>query len=70
MQLIRLQHLEPGTRVLAVERIPSGPCHAVVDLDATQALCGAEVIEVLDQSFMADAELSRCEECERIAGGN
>jgi len=66
MQLIRLQHLEPGTRVLATERLPSGACHAVVGLDATAALCGAEVIEVLDQNFTEDSELLRCADCEKL----
>lgn len=65
-QLVRLQHLEPGTRVQATERIPSGPCHAVVGLDATEGLCGAMVIEVLDQSFTADSELLRCADCEKL----
>ncbi len=63
-QLIRLKHLEPGTRVLATERIPSGPCHAVSSPEDREALCGAEVIEVLDQSFTADSDLTRCAECE------
>jgi len=67
-QLIRLQHLEPGTRVQATERVPSGPCHAVVGLDAAEGLCGAEVTEVFDQSFMADAQLLRCTDCEKLAG--
>jgi len=66
MQLIRLQHLEPGTRVQATERIPSGPCHAVVGLDAAEGLCGAEVIEVLDQSFLADSTVRRCADCEKL----
>lgn len=65
-QLIRLQHLAPGTRVQATERIPSGPCHAVVGLDATEGLCGATVVEVLDQSFTSDAELLRCSDCEKL----
>jgi hypothetical protein len=66
MQLIRLQHLEPGTRVQATERIPSGPCHAVVGVDATTALCGATVIEVLERSFTGDGELRRCADCEKL----
>jgi len=66
MQLIRLHHLEPGTRVGATERVPSGPCHAVTDPDAAEGLCGAEVIEVLDQSFSADSELRRCPDCEKL----
>ncbi len=66
MQLIRLQHLEPGTRVQATERVPSGPSHAVVGLDATTALCGVEVTEVLDQSFSSDAARRRCADCERL----
>jgi len=65
-QLIRLHHLEPGTRVGATERVPSGPCHAVEGLEATAALCGAEVIEVFDQSFLADDELRRCSQCEEL----
>ena len=65
IQLIRLGHLEPGTRVLATERIPSGPCHAVEAADAAEALCGAEVVEVLDQSF-GDAEFAKCPECEKL----
>lgn len=66
MQLLRLGHLEPGTRVLATERVPSGPCHAVAGTEDTEALCGAEVIEVLDQSFTADSELNKCADCERL----
>jgi len=66
VQLIRLRHLAPGTRVLATERIPSGPCHAVTGADDTEALCGAEVIEVLDQSFTADSDLTKCADCERL----
>lgn len=66
MQLIRLQHLEPGTRVLATERIPSGACHAVEEPDANKALCGAEVIEVFDQSFTGDSELLKCADCEAL----
>ncbi len=65
-KLIRLKHLEPGTRVQATDRIPSGPCHAVADLDADTALCGAEVVEVFDQSFTGDAELLRCGDCETL----
>ncbi len=66
MQLIRLHHLEPGTRVGATERVPSGPCHAVTELDATEGLCGAEVTEVLDERFTADSPLRRCPECEKL----
>lgn len=65
-QLIRLQHLEPGTRVLATERVPSGPCHAVETADATKGLCGADVAYIFDESFMADPELLRCAECEAL----
>jgi hypothetical protein len=65
IQLIRLGHLEPGTRVLATERIPSGPSHAVEAADASEALCGAEVVEVLDQSF-GDSEFAKCAECEKL----
>jgi hypothetical protein len=66
IQLVRLQHLEPGTRVLATERLPSGPCHAVVGPDATEALCGADVIEVLDQNFTPDVEWLKCGDCEKL----
>jgi hypothetical protein len=66
VQLIRLQHLEPGTRVLATERIPSGRCHAVAALDADEGLCGAEVVEVLEQSFTGDHEYLRCEDCVKL----
>lgn len=65
IQLIRLRHLEPGTRVLATERVPSGPCHAVEAADATEGLCGAEVVEVLDQSF-GDSGFQKCAECEKL----
>lgn len=65
-QLIRLGHMEPGTRVGATARVPSGPCHAVVGIEATEGLCGAEVIEVLDQSFTADSTLTRCADCEKL----
>jgi len=67
-QLIRLQHLEPGTRVQASERVPSGPCHAVVGIDATVGLCGAEVIAVLDEPFSAGSERRTCAECEELVG--
>ena len=67
-KLLRLGHLTPGTRVAATERVPSGPCHAVEGLDATKGLCGAEVIEVLEQSFSADSELVRCADCEKLVG--
>ncbi len=66
VQLIRMQHLEPGTRVLATERIPSGACHAVSGPDAAEGLCGAEVVEVLDQSFTGDNEYLKCEDCEKL----
>lgn len=67
IQLVRLKHLEPGTRVQAVERIPSGACHAVESLDATEALCGAEVVEVIDQSFTGDdSQLVKCADCEKL----
>ena len=66
MQLIRLPHMDPGTRVRATERIPSGPCHAVESADATEALCGAEVSEVLEQQF-AQAEWPKCADCEALA---
>jgi len=66
MQLIRLHHLEPGTRVGATERVPSGPCHAVTGPDAAEGLCGAEVTEVLEQRFTADSQLRRCPECEKL----
>ena len=65
-QLIRLKHMEPGTRVLATERIPSGACHAVEGPDATEGLCGAEVIEVLDQSFAADSDFLKCDDCQKL----
>jgi len=65
-QLIRLHHLEPGTRVGATERVPSGPCHAVEGPDATRGLCGAEVIEVFDQDFSADDQQRRCPDCEKL----
>lgn len=65
-QLIRLKHMEPGTRVLATERVPSGPFHAVSAVEDAEALCGAEVVEVLDQSFTADSDLIRCAECEGL----
>lgn len=69
-QLIRLKHLEPGTRVQATERIPSGPCHAVEATDgANKALCGAEVAEVLEQGFR-DSEFTKCGECEALAGSS
>lgn len=68
MQLIRLRHLEPGTRVMATERIPSGPCHAVEAPDAAKALCGADVEEVMEQTF-ADTEFTKCAECEALAAG-
>lgn len=67
-QLIRLQHLEPGTRVLATERVPSGQCHAVEDLDAETGLCGAEIVEVFDRDFTEDSDLQRCAECEALVG--
>jgi hypothetical protein len=54
--------------VLATERIPSGACHAVEAADATAALCGAEVIEVLDQSF-GDSEFAKCADCETLIAG-
>lgn len=66
IQLIRLKHLKPGTRVQAVERIPSGTCHAVESPDAAEGLCGAEVIEVLDRSFTADSDLLKCSDCEKL----
>lgn len=66
MKLMKLPHMEPGTRVSATRRIPSGPCHAVEGMDATKALCGAEVIEVLDEVFTAETELLRCEDCEKL----
>ena len=66
MKLLKLPHMEPGTRVSATERVPSGPCHAVADAEARTGLCGAEVIEVLDQSFTADSELARCADCEKL----
>jgi hypothetical protein len=69
MQLIRLKHMEPGTRVLATKRIPSGPCHAVEGADAEAGLCGAEVIEVLEESFAAESEFQRCAECEKLVAG-
>lgn len=65
-KLLRLGHMAPGTRVAATERVPSGPCHAVEGLDATAGLCGADVIEVLEQSFGADTELAKCAECEKL----
>ncbi len=66
MKLLKLPHLRPGTRVSETARLPSGPCHAVTGRDATEGLCGAEVIEVLDQSFTADSELARCADCEKL----
>ncbi len=69
-QLIRLKHLEPGTRVQATERVPSGACHAVEATDAADtALCGAEVVEVLEQSFR-DSEFTKCGECEALVGSS
>ncbi len=65
-QLIRLPHMEPGTRVRATERIPSGACHAVDGPDATEGLCGAAVIDVLDQSFTADSDLIKCGDCQKL----
>jgi hypothetical protein len=67
-QLIRLQHLEPGTRVLATERVPSGPCHAAEDPEATEGVCGAEVTEVFDRSFTADDDWQRCADCQAKLG--
>lgn len=66
MKLLKLPHMEEGTRVSATTRVPSGPCHAVTGADATSALCGAEVIEVLDQSFSAEGELPTCSDCEKL----
>ncbi len=68
-QLIRLPHLEPGTRVRATQRIPSGACHAVESPDSEKALCGAEVMEVFDQRF-EDTEHPRCADCEALVGGS
>ena len=67
-QLIRLQHLEPGTRVLATERTPSGPVHAVESMDAEVGLCGAELVEIFDRSFTEDGDLQRCAECQSLVG--
>jgi hypothetical protein len=67
-QIIRLPHLEPGTRVLATERIPSGQCHAVEGMDAETGLCGAELVEVFNRSFTEDADLQRCAECQALVG--
>lgn len=66
-KLMKLPHLEPGTRVSATERAPSGPCHAVKDMDAVEGLCGAEVVEVFDRSFTGDSDLLRCGDCEKLA---
>lgn len=67
-QLIRLQHLEPGTRVLATERIPSGQVHAVESMDAEEGLCGAELVEIFDRSFTEDSDLQKCGECQALVG--
>lgn len=67
-KLLRLGHMAPGTRVGATERVPSGPCHAVEGLDATVGMCGAEVIEVFDQTFTPESELATCPDCEKIVG--
>lgn len=67
-QLIRLQHLEPGTRVLATERVPSGQVHAVKDMDAEEGLCGADLVEIFNRSFTDDEDLQKCPECEALAG--
>ncbi len=66
MKLLKLPHMREGTRVSETARVPSGPCHAVEGVDATSALCGAEVIEVLDQAFAADSELATCTDCEKL----
>lgn len=70
IQLIRLKHLEAGTRVQATERVPSGACHAVEANDGPdKALCGAEVVEVLEQSFR-DTEFTKCGECEALVASS
>ena len=54
--------------MLATERVPSGPCHAVEDMDADTGLCGAELVEVFNRSFTDDPDLQRCSACEALVG--
>lgn len=65
VKLLRLKSLRPGTRVVDTEVVPSGSYHAVADIDATAALCGAKIVETFEQGF-SDSDGLKCDECTEL----